>query len=350
MNHTKSSALAVALVGILLLSAGAAAVAPTVDTETTTTATTSEVTDGTVITNFTANASQTSTIQAGFDSQNPKVAVLNEDNETIKSYTGSDLTATGDDGSTYYYNASVNHSVWNDVPIEPNGTTTVYLKLVNNTEATNPDTTNVSITLEGAEGRTVQVVDSDLGSDVFSTSSAGFTVPFTSTTVSIPFIGSSGDTSTYSPSSVPINGSNSTVKIAYRNSTGASSLSSVVDGLSGGAWAKSIVMSSDKGPIKVYADSVPSDVNTSNTYAVHDTDNDDLTVHTGSEYDGETSMSGLSVNANAGFLDRISTYGFTIPGLGTTVDGSSIPGLGMLGAGSSLTAAGAFLFFRPEFT
>jgi hypothetical protein len=347
MNTTTQRRVAavLAVVGLITVAAGGAfAAAPTVDTETTDTATTSEITDGTVIQNFTANDSEASIIQADYDSDNPKVKVLDENNDTVTSYTASDMTETNT--SQDYYNTTINHSVLNNVEISPGEQVNVTLRLINNTEVDSPDTTNVTLTLDGADGRTVRVVDSSLSSDAFTADAAGFDIPVVGT-VSVPVFGTSGDTSTYSPdSSIPINGSNSTVEIHYANTSGASSLSTVADELSSEAWAKGIAVQTDEGPVKTYVDAAPSDVNESNTYAVYDTGDDDLVIHTGDEYEGESSLTGLSVNGNAGFLDRIGVYGIEVGGM--TVDASSIPGLGLMGFGTGNLAVAGLLFARPR--
>ena len=332
---------AVLAIAVLVVSAGGAlAAAPTIDTETTNTSSTSEVTDGTTIVNFQANSSNTSVLQASYDSQNPKVEVLNADNETVKTYTASDMNQTGNGTSTYYYNTTISHDVWNNVEISPGQNVTVHLRLTNNTQAESPDTTNVTVHLDGAKGRTVRVVGSSLSDDVFSTASTG-TFALVGT-LDVGFLGWGQDTSTYeADSGIPINGTNSTVELHYANDSAVSSLATVADELDTNAWAKSIIVQSDSGPIKTYIGEAPDDVDSSATYAVWESSANDLVIHTGDNYEGETEISGLSVNGNAGFIDQIRAYGF----------GSALPDLNlglMAFGGSSLSLGGAFLFFRVD--
>jgi hypothetical protein len=323
------------LLAILVVAAPpVAAQAPTVDTETTTTSTVSEVTDGMTVQNFTANGSLNSTLQASYDSTNPKVEVLNEDDEVITSYTAADMTKTGSTSTLEYYNLSVAHDVWDDVPITPGEDVEVHLKLYNNTEASTMDTTLVNITLSGASGRTVTPVADPGTTEAVSVETPAFSLGFLDW----------GDTAaTYKPSSVPINGSNSTVTVTYSNGTAIDALDLATTDADTGDRVKKVAINTDNGPVKAYVDEAPADVNTSATYAIVDPAANEVVIHTGEDYAGAASIDGLAVHANADFWTRNKIYGWNI--LGGLPDLSGLTGTTAL---PPVAAAGVLAAGRPQ--
>jgi len=157
INKTAKSLLLV-LVMVVAAAGGAMAAAPTVNTETTDTTYTTEIEDGgtqaynaTTATNFSWSA----------DSANSKI-VIEQDNETLYEATPDhEDEASG----TYYYNATLadDGSDYDGLEADAGEDVTLNVTLINNTEADDPDTTNVSWTFANGNAEAfANVEDADL--------------------------------------------------------------------------------------------------------------------------------------------------------------------------------------------
>jgi len=120
---------------------GAMAAAPSVNTETTDTTYTSEITDGDT---QAYNATTSSNFSWSADSANSKI-VIEQGNDTLYSATPDhEDEASG----TYYYNATLadDGSSYDGLEADAGESVTLNVTLINNTEADDPDKTNVSFT------------------------------------------------------------------------------------------------------------------------------------------------------------------------------------------------------------
>jgi len=145
INKTTKSLLLV-LVMVVAAAGGAMAAAPTVNTETTDTTYTTEIEDG----GTQAHNDSTSTVFSwSADSENSKIIVEQDDEELFSATPDHEDEASG----TYYYNQTFadDGSDYEGLEVGANETTTLNVTLINDTEAEDPDTTNVSWTYENDE-------------------------------------------------------------------------------------------------------------------------------------------------------------------------------------------------------
>ncbi len=156
--NTTTKSLLLVLVMVLAAAGGAMAAAPTVNTETTDTTYTTEIEDGgtqeyneTTNTNFSWSA----------DSENSKI-VVEQDNETL--YSGTPDHEDEESG-TYYYNATLadDGSDYDGLDADAGEDVTLNVTLINDTEADDPDETNVSWTFANGNAEAfADVEDEDL--------------------------------------------------------------------------------------------------------------------------------------------------------------------------------------------
>lgn len=207
-----------ALGALLLLVAavgGGFAAAPTVDTETTDTTSQSALTDGMVVENFDANASENlSTLQVGYDSTNPGIKIVDPDTgaviKTVTNESDSDyFTETGSASGTTYYNTTFDESDFAAVPMGADENKTVTLRVINNTSmgADAWDTTNISITLDNVADRAVVTATSEADNFETETVEPNFVAEL---------LGADDKTtSSVEQDDVAINGDNTTVTVVY---------------------------------------------------------------------------------------------------------------------------------------
>ncbi len=171
INKTTKSLLLV-LVMVVAAAGGAMAAAPTVNTETTDTTYTTEIQDGGT---QTYNATTATNFSWSADSANSKI-VIEQDNDTLFSATPDhDTEASG----TYYYNVTLadDGSDYSGLDVDAGADATLNVTLINNTEAENPDKTNVSWTFANGNVEAFQDVESD---DVQTPSEDGYFASLTS--------------------------------------------------------------------------------------------------------------------------------------------------------------------------
>lgn len=298
-------------VAFTLAVGAAAAAAPTLDDETTNTMTTSDVQDGTTIVGFEANANNSTWIEASEMTADGELRVIDPNSgETV--YVNSTPTAT--DAANGHYAFNVTHDEWDDLPIESGQNKTFTFRLLDNTSADNPDTTNATVYVEGVPGRSVVYANANtLGDDNFDVLTTGFQIETLGWTL---FGGEDKTEST--AEDVAINGSDSTVTIHYANSTAVDTLDTSVGDLSAEAWSKSTIvsLSSDdtEKTVKTYVDAAPDDVDDEDTYAVVDTSSNDVTIYTGDEFEDADEID-ATVNANAGWIDQFTAYNVRLLGI-----------------------------------
>ena len=163
------------LVAIMLVAAvgGAMAAAPVVNTETTDTTYTSDLTDGGT---QAYNATTSTNFSWSADSANSKI-VIEQGNDTLYTATpqnpeGVDTDTSGTN-DTWYFNTTLANdgSDYSGLDADAGESVTLNVTLINNTEATNPDTTNVSYTF--ANGNEVAFEDVE-GDNVETPGEAGY--------------------------------------------------------------------------------------------------------------------------------------------------------------------------------
>ncbi|NHX37622.1 MULTISPECIES: hypothetical protein [Halolamina] len=153
----------VLLVAIMLVAAagGALAAAPTVDTETTNTSTTTELNDGGT---QAYNQSTTSLIAWSADSEHSKIEI-SQDGDTLYAASPSNYSAADTDSSgsldTWYFNVSVadDGADYSGLDANAGESVTLNVTLINNTEVSNPDTTNISYTFANGNVEAFEDVD-----------------------------------------------------------------------------------------------------------------------------------------------------------------------------------------------
>lgn len=294
VNKT-ASRLAVALVALMAVSAVAFAAAPVVDTETTHTSTTSDWTDGTTVQDFEANASNTSHVEAEYDSTNPKMEIIDPGTgETVVSYTATDMNQTGENSTagTYFYAANVSHDELSGMPMDAGQNKSVTVRFTNNTSASSPATSNITVYLENQGDRTVVRVGETMAD--------GNNVDFEATGISPPLFDSTffdrGDIADIEQDNVAIGGNGSTTTFALANTTTADSFA---DGASDDAESGDLLLTQqafvensdgDLEPVRVYYGEAHSDADTSETYGVYDENSDEVTFYHGEDAENETSV------------------------------------------------------------
>jgi len=301
MKHALKRAGVVAL--IALLAVGAASGAVTFDEETTNTATTSDVSS--TSTALAYNASDTIYLEAQTETTTPAFELVDpEANETLAYRNGTDLSQTYSDTSTspstYYYSTNVSQTVLSDVEMAAGENKTIMFRVINNESASNPTVTEQNVTVMNDENRTfLNLEDSEVGSSGLAQleeeSTLGAQLPWNTDVATID-------------QSVPTNGAGTVATIDVENSTVAERLATSAEGASSGEWTPSTIATVDDEPVRVYADSAPSDA--SGTYIVHDTSADELEIHFGDDYSG--SSSDVRIVANKGWGAQFDVYGLDL--------------------------------------
>ena len=152
LNKTKSVLLAMLV--MLAMAGGAMAAAPTVDTETTNTSETTELNDaGTQM----YNATTETRLSWEADSPNSSIEIAHDGDVLFEAspenYSAAD---SGTDGTLdlWYYNVSLadDGSDYQGLEVGAGESLTLNVTITNNTEASSPDTTNISYTFANTEG------------------------------------------------------------------------------------------------------------------------------------------------------------------------------------------------------
>jgi len=271
---------AVALVTVMLLS-GMAFAAPAVDTETTDTTTESALTDGQNIATF--NASETEelpTFQGSYDSANVAIEIVDpETGAVVERFENSTSTSdayfqqTGVASGTYYFNTTFNESDFAAVPMEASENKTVKIRLIGNTSADDPPTTNFSITLENTDERAV-VYAGDAVTGDSAPSGSTITAEFNEDVgafgvdalASIPGF-NTYDTFNVEGESVGVNGSDTDVYVVYGSENASTAFSDALDrgqyfgatDYEEGDWVKTYQLSVEETNYRVFNDETPED-------------------------------------------------------------------------------------------
>lgn len=322
---------------LLLVAAmsGALAAAPTVDTETTDTASTSALTDGAVVTDFNASASDNlSTLEASYDSTNPGIAIVDpETGDTLKTVTNTSnpdyFTETGSASGVTYYETTFSEADFATVPMAANEDKTVELRLINNTEVSQSqwDTTNVTITLDNTGERAVVTASS-------SSESSGIVETDEIDSLLPEFLGGGTESTTsVAQDNLGVNGSATTVYVVYEDDTADDAFE---DAAANQSWFGIEAFASDyedgdrindhivlveDTPYAVFSEDVAEDIPDDTTYAVY-TEVDGQPAHEiqlGDEFDDESSLDVETTGNDAlGFAERVATEGVGLFGLSLT--------------------------------
>ena len=278
------------LVAIMLVAAvgGAMAAAPTVNTETTDTTYTSELTDGDT---QAYNATTSTNFSYSADSENAKI-VIEQDNDTLYSATPDhDTNASG----TYYYNATLadDGSDYAGLDADAGESVTLNVTLTNNTEATNPDTTNVSYTFANGNAEAFEDVEGD---NVETPSEDGY---FAS------LLSSDDDTDpAKSDSTVGIAGNETkTITMSVEGTSLADALDASAEDADDGDILWSSAMGLEDGYILIASEEAPDTdwFDDDSTYATYDEDAQTLTYHNVNErVDEDAKDVELSATGNDG--------------------------------------------------
>ncbi|WP_323677608.1 hypothetical protein [Halorubellus sp. PRR65] len=309
----KQQALALAFVALL----AAASLAPAAAATTTSTveqtqtiqpsmmaadfANASEWTDGTNVTDFQANDSTAAYLNQTTTSNNPAVRLIdNESDETLTTWGNSSLEQTAHDttAGTYAYRLNVTHGDLSDLDIRAGETKDVVFRYVDNTSvsAENETYTNVTVSITAASTYANYRVDDHLISttDIVTFETDGIMGYFEDKTTS------------FTAENVAINGSNTTIGVNMVNSSAQSRLGSSLESVTGANWDKSTLITlttsdDEEVLVKGYTE-LPDDADTNETYAMIDESSNDVTIHLGEEFDGDTSVEEVSVKTNVGWV------------------------------------------------
>jgi hypothetical protein len=306
---------AAALIVLAALSMPVLADAPSIDTETNNTTTTSELQDGTTIDNFTADSGTNSTLSTYDDDNVSRVVEVIDDGYTLDTLAenGTYVAENTSNVTRYFYNRSISHDVFEYAEVTAGEQHNVSLEIYNTSDSSelssnNTSAANISVTLNASDGRTIR----RLGEDDIDTKTTDPTFGESQTITSV-------DERT------------TTVTFSVMNGTAQDSLSAPTSDLSEDSWSggATILVGSDsqeKNPVRYFsADTVPDGVE--GTYAVWDSDSNDLRVELGENYadasDVEVEISsrklGLSGAAVLGGFDGYSIWDIQNVGITETI-------------------------------
>lgn len=139
------------------------------------------------------------------------------------------------------------------------------------------------------------------------------------------------DFGTATPGETAVNASDDNATITYDvlSEDYNDRLSAAADGAEDEDWVPAIIATENGDPVRVYLDNASSDA--SGTYAVYDSDADEVVLHLGDDdYDGETTISDFEVVANKGWIPQLQTYGSSVVTNGFGFDMSMTLGMGSL--------------------
>lgn len=147
---------------LAMLAGPAAAAVPTVDSETTNTATTSDWTDGSSVSGFEANSSNTTYLEASFDTKNASVEIA-DPNTGIVHYSNASMQQTYADSTnnTWHYAANFSNDELATMPMGASEDKSVTVRFINDSEMDNPDTKEITVTLNNTDDRAVVYAGSE---------------------------------------------------------------------------------------------------------------------------------------------------------------------------------------------
>lgn len=350
--HTRHT-LAVVLTAVMLVAAAPAGAAPSVVTSSTGVTTfTSELQSGTTIANFSANSSQETVVAFNATSTNNETAVELRNNETDRLV----LTKNSPEAVTEYssnktqFNATINHDSLATLERSVNDNVTMEARVINDTEADDPSTTNVTFYIETDGSATVEyVATSDVGDDGVATLTDE-DPPLNISTLSS--VGLGEDNAELSVEDRSVDDANTTVVLAvgdgdvqdqFDDSTadtvplfGAGGEAESGDRL----WSAPVTLAGDAVP--VFYEEVPDDFDDSEAYAIYTeeyggTSTPAVVGHLSE--DSDASSVDMTAFAGTGFGQMTDTYGY---GSLTQAISSplSVSGAGLLAATLPLVAVG----------
>jgi hypothetical protein len=212
-----------------------------------------------------------------------------------------------------------------DVINADNGSETATVQLYEGDTAADSGSASISLTATGYDAaRSVGALTSFLTLDA-----DGYNFSVLSTNISV----FQNHFALAEDENVPFNGSeNATVTYAF-DGDAAERLSSSTEDTEAGEWDKSTIVMVSGEPVKAYVDEAPDDVENGSTYAIVDTTNNSVVVHPGSDYDGQSQLDSVTVDANRGWRASLSTYGvLEFTGVSNLMSGM-VGGGDLLGAG-----------------
>lgn len=291
------------LVALAVLATPGLAAAPTVDTESTATTTTSNVTDGTVIAGFEANSSNSSYLEANFDSANASVEIIDPDTGVVHATNDSDgMEVTN--SSENYYAWDIGHDELATIPHGANENKSVTIKLINNTDVDNPDTTEITVYLETVDDRAVVYGGAEAAAG--NVGDVDVTTEVDEPPLGLSILGSNSSTTSVSADSVSLGNTSegTTVHVIAANTSGEDPFSAASEdgflmGTSDGDFIDAHQLQVAGHNHAVFLSEAPDGVVDGYTYGVTETVNgeDAYAVHIGDDYSGESSVD-ISTTAN----------------------------------------------------
>lgn len=340
MSNTKRALAALAMVSVLVVSAGGAlAAAPSVDTSgSDATSSTSELQDGSTI-DFDANSSDEHIVQIiGDNSTDYGVEFALNDSDHLADgtvfATNESLTnvSTGSEGT--HYNATVSEDELADVPMEVGANITMDVTAYQVENASN--STTFQVHLNNTADRTVVYVgdsaadDSDL---VDVSEDEGTDIPLTDSSVNIPLL-DGADKSTITAEDAKVNGSSTDVVVVLGNDTVADDYDESVGSLDDSAWNPDAGVSfvEDQG-VRMFNSELPDDLDLDTTTMTYEEDvggQAALVYDLGDDAEDESSVD-VTAHSSAGLRTQAEAYGWTTAVFGPSVAGFSLGALILFG-------------------
>ena len=320
-NITRRAGTALIIIGLVLsvVSLGGMAMAdkPTIDTETTDTSTTSEIKEGYTINPFEANRSNSSYLEAEFDSDNPQVRAVDPENaEVLRRWGEGVMNETN--ASNNYYRLQIRHDQLENAPMEPGESKDVDIVVINNTNVSESewDTTTATITLNNSDDRTVvRAGDSAFkGPNVRAETAARWGFSIVNNTPAATLLTYS--VTEFEQEQVKISGSGSTVTFAADNTTVEQAFDEESDKVDAGEFSPGIIttVSASDGSrsetIPVYAEEAPESVENGESYGVYETSNNTLKLTLGDNWE-DVEEADVSFMATDRTSTQILAHGFT---------------------------------------
>lgn len=306
----KAAGVLIAIAVVLSVAVGPAlAVAPTVDTETTDTSTTSDWTDGHTVTNFEANSSNTSYIEANFETDNASVEIVDPDTGVVHASNTSDsMEETNTTNNYYAWNLS--HDELATMPMDAGENKSITVRFINDTSVENPDTTEITVYLENQNYRAVVYA----GDEAAAGTVTGLTVDNTNESTLFGF-GSERAQTHITADNVGIDGANTTeVTVIAANTSDADPFTDAEDRKAFGSYESGDFFGAHQFSIEghdhaVFMSEAHEDVADGVTYATTGTVNghDAYTIHLADDYEGETEVDvATAANDKYGFFTAFS--------------------------------------------
>lgn len=295
---------------------------PTIDTSTSDqTSSTTEVQAGDTLgldNSFSANDSNTTTLQYVADSNDSKVRIEGPNGVQVYANTSANQVSWNSTQGDGNFNVTVNHGALDDLErgVNENVTTTWYV--TNNTSADSPATTNITVYVESDNSKSVEVIsDQDVDDgDIVTVEQDAFEVAGMNITAG-PL---GADVSTIETESRNVNGSTTDVAVVFGNESVADDFSSVAEDADSGeklsslvSLNRNVVLLTDSDDevtaVPVYFEEAPDDVDEDSTYAVQKDvgGQDGIVVNLGSDFEDASSVE-VETAGSAGLFTAFTDY------------------------------------------